>query len=196
MIIDTCPHCETKHVQTSARFSDNLDARTAARQWGLYRCQNKDCGKLILIQTKQSGEIELVYPPTGTGLESTAPVSQEIRDDFREAALSLGVGCYKASLVMSRRVLQRCLKEQGATQHNLVDAIEHSVKAAILRKSFHPIADEIRHYGNLSAHPDDDQLQNANRESAETVLEFCRLLIHEFYEVPAAAALLKRNRTT
>ena len=99
-----------------------------------------------------------------------------------------------ASLVMSRRVLQRCLHDQGCTQNKLVEAINHALQTNILRKAFHPLAEEIRQYGNLGAHPDDDQLQNANRESAHHVLEFARLLIHDFYEVPASAALLKKNR--
>jgi len=95
---------------------------------------------------------------------------------------------------MSRRVLQRCLSEQGCTQRKLVDAIEHAVNKGVLRKAFHQLAEEIRQYGNLGAHPGDDQLGNANRESAQQVLEFARLLIHEFYEVPAAATQLEQRR--
>jgi hypothetical protein len=127
-------------------------------------------------------------------LDNKAQIPNEIRDDFREAGLCLGASCYKASLVMSRRVLQRCLHDQGCTQNKLVDAIDHALKTNLLRKAFHPLTEEIRQYGNLGAHPDDDQLQNANRDSAHHVLEFARLLIHEFYEVPASAALLKKNR--
>ena len=78
----------------------------------------------------------------------------------------------------------------------MVDAIDAAVKNGVLRKSFHPLAEEIRHYGNLGAHPDDDQLKNASRDTASQVLEFSRLLIHEFYEVPALASKLKTNRTT
>ncbi len=140
------------------------------------------------------GVIQQIYPFVSYALDSTAQIPAEIRDDFLEAGLCLGAGCNKASLVMSRRVLQRCLHDQGCTQNKLVDAIDHAVKNSILRRAFHPLAEEIRQYGNLGAHPDDDQLQNANRENAQQVLEFARLLIHEFYEVPASAALLKKNR--
>jgi hypothetical protein len=138
--------------------------------------------------------VQQVYPFVAYQLDSTADVPADIRDDFREAGVCLGASCYKASLVMSRRVLQRCLHDQGCTQNKLVDAINHAMQNNILRKAFHPLAEEIRQYGNLGAHPDDDQLQNANRESAHQVLEFARLLIHEFYEVPASAVLLKTKR--
>ena len=91
-------------------------------------------------------------------------------------------------------MLQRCLKEQGCGQRKLVDAIDHAIKDGTLRKQFHDIATEVREYGNLGAHPDDDQLASVTRENAEQVLEFARLLIHDFYEVPAAANTLRQNR--
>jgi len=33
----------------------------------------------------------------------------------------------------------------------------------------------------MGAHPDDDQLENATKESAEQVLHFLELIIEEFY---------------
>lgn len=194
MVLDQCPHCGVRHVQTTPRFSELLNARTSAVHWNLERCQNHACQHLVLVQITNRGEIQQIFPFAAYELDSTTTIPAEIRDDFREAGLCLGAGCYKASLVMSRRVLQRCLKEQGCTQNKLVDAVDHALKNNVLRKAFHPLAEEIRQYGNLGAHPDDDQLANANRESAHYVLEFARLLIHEFYEVPASAEVLKRNR--
>ena len=73
--------------------------------------------------------------------------------------------------------------------------LSNAVNNNILRKAFHDLANEIRQYGNLGAHPDDEQLQNANRDSASQVIEFARLLIHEFYEVPATAIKLRKDRT-
>ena len=193
MVIDECPHCGVRHVQTQARFQEPLWTGDGRVLWAVERCQNPTCLRLVLVVTDQ-GAIQHVYPVAMFQLESTAPIPQEIRDDFREAGLCLGSGCYKASLVMSRRVLQRCLLAQGCTQSKLVEAIDHAVAKGILRKAFHQLAEETRQYGNLGAHPDDDQLANANRESAHQVLEFARLLIHEFYELPATAAQLKQRR--
>ena len=196
MILDQCPHCGVRHIQTQSRFTDVLYARDGAILWHIVRCQNAACQRLVLVQSKHTGEIQQVYPFVAYQLDSTAHVPTEIRDDFREAGICLGAGCYKASLVMSRRVLQRCLHDQGCTQNKLVDAINYALQNNILRKAFHPLAEEIRQYGNLGAHPDDDQLQNSSLENSRHVLEFARLLIHEFYEVPASAAQLKTNRQT
>ena len=194
MILDRCPHCGVRHVQTSNQFNQPLDTSSGARLWFIERCQNSTCRKLVLIDMQNTGQVNRIFPFADYELDAGAPVPQAVRDDFREAGLSLGAGCYKASLVMSRRVLQRCLAEQGCTQNKLVDAINAALSGGVLRKAFHPIAEEIRQYGNLGAHPDDDNLAAASQESANQVLEFCRLLIHEFYEVPASAAALKALR--
>lgn len=197
MILDQCPHCGVRHVQTQQRFADTVDPHTGTVSWFLERCQNTSCEKLVLVEIdSNNGQVLGIFPFVSYQLDTNASIPAPTAEDFREAGLCLGAGCFKASLVMSRRVLQRCLRDQGCDQRNLVDAIDAAVKGGVLRKAFHPIAEEIRHYGNLGAHPDDDQLTNANRDSAHQVLEFARLLIHEFYEVPARATQLKQKRQT
>jgi hypothetical protein len=135
-----------------------------------------------------------IYPPASYDLNSSLQISEEIREDYKEAGLCLSAGCNKASMVMSRRVLQRALREQGCKKKRLVDAIDEAIEQGILRPSFHPVAEEIREYGNLGAHPDDKQLQNATQEKAKSILDFAGLLIQDFYEVPAAAARLRKDR--
>ena len=194
MLIEKCPHCNASHVQTQVKLREGLKENDTSELWNVVRCQNRRCLLLILAVTNNKDVLQQIYPAGTYEIEPNAKISKAIRDDYREAGLCLGAGCFKASMVMSRRVLQRCLKEQGCNQHKLVDAINHAVEHDILRKAFHPVATEIREYGNLGAHPDDDQLENANKQNAEQVFEFARLLIHEFYEVPAAVERLKMDR--
>ena len=193
MRLDKCPHCGTSHVESVIQLNQLLDPSDASSSWIVVRCQNPRCNRLVLVSEDQ-GIIRWIYPPASFDIDPSIQIDQEIRDDFRESGLCLAAGCYKASMVMSRRVLQRCLKEQGCTQRQLVDAIDYAVKEGILRKPFHKIATEIRQYGNLGAHPDDEQLANVNEKNAKQVLDFVRLLIHDFYEVPAAAENLRQAR--
>jgi hypothetical protein len=191
MLLDQCPHCGTQHVQTTPRFTEAFHPSTNAT-WQVLRCQNPGCQRLVLLADE--GGTKRMYPGGSHELRSDISLSQAVRDEYREAGRCLDAGCFKASLVMSRRVLQRCLKEQGCSAPKLVDAIDEAVKNGLLRKAFHPVADEIRQYGNLGAHPDDEQLGNASQLSASLVLRFAALLIHEFYEVPADAQSLKAAR--
>jgi len=198
MLLDKCPHCNTNHVQTQQmweeRFSNGKPSEN--KHWLIVRCQNPPCQRLILVRFKEPEKINIegIFPYGSYELDTSVDIDDEIRNDFREAGLCLSAGCYKASMVMSRRVLQRLLKEQGCTKHRLADAIQEAINNGILRKAFHEIATEIREYGNLGAHPDDDQLSNANTEKAETILSFSRLLIEEFYQIPAAAQKLRKDR--
>lgn len=194
MILDQCPYCNVRSVQTQHRFMEWLSVSRNDVFWYVQRCHNQSCQSLILVQKANNGDVEQIFPFVEYRLESSSPIPPSIRDDFKEASLCLGAGCFKASLVMSRRVLQRCLADQDCNQNKLVDAIDAALKNGVLRKAFHDLAHEIRQYGNLGAHPDDDQLHNANHENARQVLEFARLLIHDFYEIPANASALKQNR--
>lgn len=153
-------------------------------------------GLLALIEIEGNGtpaSASAAFPFASALLDSNLDVPPGLREDFDEAASCLGLGCFKASMVMSRRALQRTLASQGC-EGRLVDAIDAALERGILRPLFHDLAHEVREYGNLSAHPDDGQLANANAESARQILEFARVLIHEFYEVPAAVQRLRANR--
>jgi hypothetical protein len=195
MQLDQCPHCGVRHVQAHTQAETVDGVRGHRRAWQVVRCGNVACQRLVLLLLF-ADVVELQYPAAPQEIDAGLPVSEEIRSDFREASLCLSVGCYKASLVMSRRVLQRMLAEQGCKQRNLVDAIKAATDNGVLRRAFHPLAEEIRHYGNLGAHPDDDLAGVATKANAEQVLQFAALLVDEFYRVPAAAAALRTARTS
>jgi uncharacterized protein DUF4145 len=192
MVLDDCPHCGVKHVQTQVIHGVRRGSMNEI--WYVVACQNPQCDRLVLVITGASGEVKNLYPAGHHEFDPKVQIPDELRDDFREAGLCLDAGCFKASMVMSRRALQRVLKAQGCGQRNLVDAIAAAMKQDVLRKAFHPFAEEVREYGNLSAHPDDDQLDNATKESAEHVMEFLRLIVEEFYEIPGKASRLKKQR--
>ena len=193
MILDQCPHCGAQHVQMNGEWKGPLHPSSNVPSWQVVRCQNPKCQLLVLAVVK-GDTVQHIHPAGTYELPPAVSIPDEIRDDYREAGRCLGAGANKASMVMSRRVLQRCLKEQGCEQAKLAAAIKHAVDTGILRKPLHDLANEIREYGNLGAHPDDDQLANATRENAEQILAFAQLLIHEFYELPDQATKLRKGR--
>ena len=194
MQLDKCPHCNASHVITTREYENRLTPVGPYELWTIERCQNPKCQKIILTKLDGNGNILGLYPAGNYELDPNLNISQEIRDDYSEAGLCLSAGCPKASVVMSRRVLQRILKEQGCSEHNLTDQIDKAIKSDILRKPMHKIATEIRQYGNLGAHPDDKQLADIDKEKAKQILDFARLIIEEFYEIPATAEKLQKDR--
>lgn len=195
MIVEQCPHCGVRHVQTTILLTEPLRPKaTPQTYWIVARCQADACRRLMLVRQGADRQLSVLFPLGSDELGPTPSIPQPMRADFHEAGVCLAAGCFKASLVMSRRVLQRCLKEQGCDQRYLVDQIAQAVKSGILRSSFHPLAEEVRQYGNLGAHPDDNDLAVANRDAAKQVLEFARLLVQEFYEIPATVTRLQQHR--
>ena len=192
MVLDQCPRCGVKHVQT--RVIHGVRYGSMEEAWNIVACQNPQCNRLVLVITTDAGEVKRIYPAGHHEFDLTVEIPDALRDDFREAGSCLDAGCFRASMVMSRRALQRVLKAQGCDQRKLVDAINAAIKQDVLRKAFHPLAEEVREDGNLGAHPDDEQLDNATKEAAEHVMEFVRLIVEEFYEVPGKALRLKQQR--
>lgn len=189
MLIEKCPHCEVSHVQTHKHF----ELRGRKGDWRVLECQNPECGGFIFARVV-GDELEEMYPAVNFRLKDDLGVSDEIRREFEEAGKDLANGCYLSSMTMSRRVLQRCLKEQGHSEKHLAVQLESAKKDKTLPTRYHILADEIREYGNIGAHPDDDQALNVTKENAERLLEFTRILIHEFYELPAQVKQLEQSR--
>ena len=104
MILSECPHCRVKHVQSKVDFTSNLNPANAYPKWNVVRCQNEECRTLVLVQSDKEGNATKVYPFSGHGLSANDAIPPEVRSDFEEASTCLSAGCYKASLVMSRRV--------------------------------------------------------------------------------------------
>lgn len=187
-----CPHCQTRRVQT--RVEDGAPFQSGgALRWIFLRCSH--CRRLILVSQVGNRDWTLVHPGQAPHRDYRKDLPNELVDDYNEAGVCLGAGAYKASMVMSRRALQRLLKEQGHTERDLVDAINAAKKAGTIAPRYHALADEIREYGNLGAHPDDDQLANANEPNARHIIDFCDLLIEDIYDLRAKAESLRKQRT-
>jgi hypothetical protein len=123
MILNQCPHCGVRHVSIQHHSELPFKDNDHSVKWLVKRCMNDTCRRLVLVEMDKKA-VTKIFPFVGYELETQTSIPQAIIDDVREAGLCLGAGCFKASLVMSRRVLQRCLKEQGCAQYKLVDAIQ------------------------------------------------------------------------
>ena len=65
-----------------------------------------------------------VEPRTAALDESSTPIG--LRDDLQEAERALEAECYKASAMMSRRVIQLALEDKGAKGRTLGPVLDHA----------------------------------------------------------------------
>ena len=192
-IIERCPHCGARYVQITpvgAPATDSIDRPTC--QWQFSYCQNHQCRKLIFVALRD-GEVVRIYPPASE--ELSEEVTDEVtRAEFREAAICLSAGCYKASMVMARRVVERMLADRGCEGRKLVDRVQDGIQKGILTPRLAEIATEIRQYGNLGAHPDPEAETLCTEANATVLIEFVSLLADELYVTPARLARLSSQR--
>ena len=203
--IDSCPHCGVRHVQVSvgaiAQWSDDANCFLAS-------CQNVQCGKSVFYIRKirkneqakkpigfNPGDAVFLYPFAGCEALDASILPAGVPEEFTECITCSVVGASLSSMTMARRVLQRCLKDKGHLQHNLAQQIDAAKADGTIPKRYHEIADEIRLYGNIGAHPDDDKMSCVTTENCRHLIEFTRMMIEELYILPQKAALLRKNRT-
>ncbi len=190
MLLDQCPHCGTRNVDCEDKTGSGHADGTV---WQIVCCRNPKCNKFVFLHRRDNNNL-FQYPIGKLDVPNDPAVPSEVVMELRESMTCLYVGCYLASMTMSRRVLQRCLKQQGFTQKTLAQQIDAAKADGTIPKRYHALADEIREYGNIGAHPDDDNAALVTADNAKHLLGFVEILIHEFYELPAKAAALSKQR--
>ena len=151
-----CPHCTVEfhdEWEVLGTRIEDIDGRWVVRMTTCSRCQR--C-VLKLQHTAPADEWSvtsetLIRPRTST----RPPISDDVKDAFAEeygeAALILG-DSPKASAALSRRCLQRLLREKaGVKPSNLFDEIGEVLDK--LPSHLAESVDAIRNIGNFAAHP-------------------------------------------
>jgi hypothetical protein len=195
-ILFECPHCRVS--DQIANGGHAVGGWEGASHWLVRNCNNPLCKRPIFIvfdETQKMGRPAFTYPLTGGHLDANTQFPERVREEFTEASLCLQINAYLSSMTMSRRVLQRCLKHLGFAQHRLFDQIEAAKTAGTIPRRYHQLADEIRHFGNIGAHPDDDNQQLVTKGNAMLLLEFVKILTDEFFVLEQRVATLSRART-
>ncbi len=197
-LIDVCPHCGAKvHLSLltqESHFANNRDLIFYA----IFRCV--PCKKLVLKtflfsqnsydsnenlnakgwQQKFPGE-EVVYSNKFDG-----PVPTTVLEDFKEGVICLYNRCPRAAVSMFRRSLQSALLERGAKQKE--DLIDQIINAPFLTKDIKDWAHSIRIFGNWGAHPQDDNLKDADEKIAEETQSFLEEFFNYVYVMPSRVA--------
>ena len=130
----------------------------------------------------------LAYPRRRNRPEiDSESLPQTLKNDYLEACGVLELSP-KASAVLSRRVLQGVLREQGYASKNLytqIQAVLDEEGEKALPTSIKDTIDYVRRFGNFSAHPDarpiteETTLQVIDIEEGEA--EWCLEIIEELF---------------
>ena len=200
-----CPSCQTSYHAREDEWESAgiLDGRIEAAEfaWVCFLTLCPKCkGLNILLQYRSSiGEdvySEDVIYPASTGPSGVGPgVPDNLKEEYLEAVRVLDVSA-KASAMLSRRILQTILFEQGYKSRNLDDQISAVLKETdpdkVLPQAIRQTVDAIRNFGNFSAHQQKDKVTSeiidVEPQEAEWCLEIVSDLFEHYYVRPTANA--------
>lgn len=191
-----CPHCGALSNFTQRT---SLGGRWGPREGGvtvdmrIEQCQN--CGGLLILLdgTGSAGRAEfLVYPTSVPAVDEAVP--QRIRDDYVEGVRCLDIRATKAAATLFRRALQQVMIDQGAEGRTLNLQVQDLAQKGQLPPSLVEMADEIRLWGNLGAHPDSDGLDEIDRGGVQAGREFLDRVFEWLYIFPARVAATRAAR--
>ena len=109
-----------------------------------------------------------------------------------QAHSSLSDENWDAAAVMARSSLQIALRSAGATGKNLKEEIDHVASMGLLPPIMKEWSDNVREFGNDSAHPEIGQAPTDPDDAAD-IVEFMDYLLEYLYKLPARISAF-RNR--
>lgn len=191
-----CPHCTVViHERWEPLAEANEDTEG---KWPLLQMKCPACEKTIIrmVRIPKGGNPSshyLIRPRA----PARAPLSQDVpkgyAEDYTEACLVLA-DSPKASAALSRRCLQRLLRETGGVKPgNLSDEIDEVMPK--LPSHLAEAVDAIRNIGNFAAHPTKDsntgEIVEVEPGEAEWSLDVLEGLFDHYFVQPA---VLQRKR--
>lgn len=197
--IDICSHCGTQaHLEMI--FNDYFleEDEKELRFYVVFRC--KPCKKLILkICLFRQEYVQRGYEFVFKNWEDRFPnletlltkkyediVPDPILEDYKEGVVCLANDCYKSAVSMFRRALQAALINKGADKKlDLIVQIKNMEKLTDELKDW---AHNVRIFGNWGAHPQDDQLKDVDKKTAEEAKNFIEEFFNYVYVMPFRVA--------
>ncbi len=192
-----CPHCGRASYfrQVASVYTENVP--DGQRVCGATQCQN--CQQYLLaIGKRQQGNEPLEYEahyPIGQPDDTVAEeVPESIAVDFSEALRCFWIKAYRATVTMCRRSLQASCLEKEAKGKQLIDQIDNLAKDGIITEPLRLMAHEVRLTGNIGAHPDEDGLEDVDKEDAADIIEFAREYFDHVYVISTKLAAMTKRR--
>ena len=209
-----CPHCATSvhpgwiedHVKgVSAEYGAPPILKDRDGSWSVKSMKCPACDRSTIILRRQwrtaspggdpeNHDVAIMAWPRGVARPLPPEVSKDFVADYQEAGLVLDAGSPKASAALSRRCLQRLLREKAGTKSkDLADQIDEVLPTV---PSHHAEAiDAVRTIGNFAAHPikstNTGEIIDVEPGEAEWLLETLEGLLDHYFVQPAKLAAKK-----
>lgn len=195
-----CPHCHHAGAfhgiqncadasWTNTTIQNGQPIATGSYTAGVRRCPNPDCGSLVFVVLK-SGRLDASYPPEVIDFDSTN-LPTLILSSLEEAVKAHAAGCFKASALMVRRVLEELCADKKATGGDLKARLANLSGSVIVPQELLAAADELRILGNDAAHVEAKAYDAIGPEEATIAVELAKELLKAVYQYSSLVSRLK-----
>ncbi|MGW6778987.1 DUF4145 domain-containing protein [Brucella pseudogrignonensis] len=157
-------------------------------QAGLRYCPNEDCNALVFF-VDYDGALT-TYPPEVIDFDGTS-LPENILSSLEEAIKAHAAGCYRASTLMVRRVLEELCKDKQATGNNLMLRLKSLSNSVIIPAELLEAADELRLLGNDAAHIEAKAYDSIGPAECEIAIELTKELLKSVYQYTTLLSKMK-----
>lgn len=168
------------------------------RRAALRHCSN--CDQIVLVVFDLIGDnkprILQVFPPISEKMH-TEGVSEMVIKLLNETLACYAAGCYRATCIMARRVIEEMCGEMGYTTGTLHQKLKQMADKGEIPQNIHAILNEVKLLGNDAAHVElrnFDDIQEEHAKSAVGIIKW--ILDHWFNESQTLSSLnaLKKSQ--
>lgn len=193
-----CPACSHMGTFVSVGLMDatwnepvrNLDGRIRVKvtRAGVRQCPNLQCHAVVFVAA-HDGEA-WSYPPEVIDFDANN-LPPTILSSLQEAIKCHAAGCYRASALMVRRVLEEMCEDKKAAGKNLKERISALSSTAVVPLELLEAADELRLLGNDAAHIEAKTYDTISEQEVEIALELTKELLKAVYQYTSLVAKLR-----
>lgn len=195
-----CPACRHNGAfETIAQVQDigwsNLHQRSDGgreqhgHKAGLRMCPNAECGALI-FWAEDGYKQRHILPPEVIDFDATN-LPARILSSLEEAIKSHAAGCYRASALMVRRVLEELCEDKNATGSNLMQRLESLGSTVVIPQDLLSAANELRLLGNDAAHIEAKTYDSIGPEECSIAIDLAKELLKAVYQYTSLVARLQ-----
>ncbi|MBD9519302.1 DUF4145 domain-containing protein [Ensifer sp. ENS02] len=189
-----CPACRLKgafhgvNAQDAGwnRIVNNRIASTV--RVGIRQCPNIECRSVVFYAKDNDGR--QIYPPEVIDFDSSN-LPPRILASLEEAIKCHASGCYRASALMVRRVLEELCEDKQAGGDNLMKRLASLGKTVIIPQELLAAADDLRLLGNDAAHIEAKTYDQIGPDECAIAIELAKELLKAVYQYTDLVARLK-----
>src|SRR5260370_1821040 len=156
---------------------------------GTRRCPNTECLSLVQV-VLQSGSLVESFPPEVIDFDSTN-LPPDILSSLEEAIKAHAAGCFRASALMVRRVLEELCDDNRTTWRDLKPQLAALSTSVVVPKGLLDAADALRLLGKDAARISAKNYDTIGTNEAELAIELAKELLKAVYQYTSLVDRLK-----